>query len=172
MLVATFHGWVLLKEGLSEQFMPPKWMIAFGAVLVSLAVLHAQDSNRTQQSEESALLDLERRWVAALVNGDTASLDAILVDSYVDTDEGGHRTDKRGVLAAFQSKDLKMTSIKLSSMHVYQYGGFAVVTGTADQAGRFQGRPLTPQIVFTDSFVLQSGKWWVVASQRTTAHGE
>jgi len=152
--------------------MPPKWMIALGAVFVSLAVLHAQGDNRTQQSQESALLDLENRWVAALVNGDTALLDAILVDGYVDTDEEGHRTNKRGVLAAFQSKDLKMTAIKLSGMHVYPYGGFAVVTGTADQAGMFQGRPLAPQIVFTDSFILQSGKWRVVASQRTTTHGE
>jgi hypothetical protein len=76
------------------------------------------------------------------------------------------------VLAAFQSKDLKMTSIKLSAMHVYQYGGFAIVTGTADQAGAFQGRPLASKIVFTDSFILQKGKWWAVASQRTTAHGE
>jgi hypothetical protein len=57
-------------------------------------------------------------------------------------------------------------------MHVFQYGDFAVVTGTANQTGAFQGHPLTPKIVFTDSFVLQSGKWRVVASQRATAHGE
>jgi hypothetical protein len=153
--------------------MTPKWMIAFGLVVVCLSVVHAQSSNGTQQSTESALLDLENQWVAALVNGDTATLDArILIDSYVDTDEEGYRTNKRGVLAAFQSKDLKMTSIKLSAMHVYQYGGFAIVTGTADQAGAFQGRPLASKIVFTDSFILQKGKWWAVASQRTTAHGE
>jgi len=152
--------------------MTPKWIIAFGLILVCLSVVHAQSRNGTQQSAESALLDLENRWVEALVKGDTVTLDAILIDSYVDTDEEGHRTNKRGVLAAFQSKDLKMTSIKLSGMKVYQYGGFAIVTGTAEQAGTFQGRPLTSTIVFTDSFVLQNGKWWVVASQRTTAHGE
>jgi len=150
--------------------MTPKWMVACGVVLVCLSVV--QSSSGTQGSAESALLDLENRWVAALVKGDTAALDAILIDDYVDTDEEGHRTDKRGVLAAFKSKDLKMTSIRLSGMQVYQYGGFAIVTGTAEQAGTFQGRPLTSKIVFTDSFILQNGKWWVVASQRTTARGE
>jgi hypothetical protein len=149
-----------------------KWTIVVGVVLVSLSVARAQSTNATQRSAESALLDLENRWVAALVNGDTAALDSILVDSYVDTDEEAHRSDKQRLLSAFKSKDLKMSSIKLSDMHVFQYGDFAVVTGTANQTGAFQGHPLTPKIVFTDSFVLQTGKWRVVASQRTTAHGE
>jgi len=149
-----------------------KWVTAFGVVFVCLSVALAQSRNGTQPSAKSALVKLENRWVAALVKGDTATLDAILVDSYVDTDEEAHRTDKRGVLAAFESKDLKMTSIKLSDMRVYEYGGFAVVTGTAEQAGTFQGHPLVSKIVFTDSFILQNGKWRVVASQRTAAHGE
>ena len=145
----------------------PKWMIAVGMFFVCLTVAQAQSSNAAQQSAQSALLNLENRWVAALVNGDTATLDAILVDSYVDTDEEGRRTDKQGVLAAFKSKDLKMTSIRLSDMQVFQYGDFAVETGTAEQVGAFQGHALTPKIVFTDSFILQNGKWRVVASQRT-----
>jgi hypothetical protein len=33
------------------------------------------------------ILDLQHRWVEALVKADTATLDDILVDSYVDTDE-------------------------------------------------------------------------------------
>src|SRR3981189_3719238 len=35
------------------------------------------------------MLDLQHRWVVALVEADTRALDTILVDSYVDTDEGG-----------------------------------------------------------------------------------
>ena len=68
-----------------------KWTIVVGVVLVSLSVARAQSTNATQGSAESALLDLENRWAAALVNGDTATLDSILVDSYVDTDEEAHR---------------------------------------------------------------------------------
>lgn len=62
-----------------------------------------------------------------------------------------------------------MTSIKLSDMYVYLYDNFAVVTGAAWQAGTFGGHPVSPKIVFTDSFVFQNGTWRAVASQRTTA---
>jgi hypothetical protein len=89
----------------------------------------------------------------------------------VDTDEEGDRTGKQGVLAAFKSGDLKMSSIQLSDMKVYNYGGFAVVTGSADQAGAYKGQKLAPRILFTDSFVLRNGKWMVVASQRTVPAG-
>jgi hypothetical protein len=40
------------------------------------------------------IFDVQHQWVEALVKADTAMLDAILVDSYVDTDEGGSRLDR------------------------------------------------------------------------------
>jgi len=46
------------------------------------------------------MLDLQHRWVEALVKADIATLDDILADSYVDTDESGCRFDKPGTLAA------------------------------------------------------------------------
>jgi hypothetical protein len=54
-----------------------------------------------------------------------ARLDAIFVDTYVDTDEGGHRSDKQQILAVLKSGDLKLRSIKLSNMKVYVYGDAA-----------------------------------------------
>jgi hypothetical protein len=149
-----------------------KSALACGAILSSLAfsvqLVRAQAANPADQ----ALINLENRWVAALVKADLPTLDSILVATYVDTDEDGDRTDKRGVLAAFKSGDLKMSSIQLSDMRVYLYGKFAVVTGTADQAGTFQGHPLAPRIIFTDSFIVEGGRWRVVASQRTVGGGK
>ena len=55
-----------------------------------------------------AILDVQHRWVEALVRGDTVALDAILVNSYVDTDESGSRFDKPAILAALKSGDLKL----------------------------------------------------------------
>ena len=148
--------------------MTPMRVVRWGVMLVCLYGAQAQHSTG---ASESALLDVENRWVAALVKADLVALDTLLVDSYVDTDEEGHRSDKRVVLAVLKSGDLKMGSIKLSNMRVYPYGSFAVVTGTAAQAGTFQGQPLKPTVVFTDSFALQNGKWQAVASQRTAANG-
>ena len=52
------------------------------------------------------------------MKSDTANLDSILSDNYVDTDEHGQRTDKQGVLSVLKSGDLKFESIKLSDMQV------------------------------------------------------
>jgi hypothetical protein len=99
------------------------------------------------------MLDLQHRWVVALVEADTRALDTILVDSYVDTDEGGSRFDKAGVLAALKSGDLKLASITLLETHVHRYGDSAVLTGASAQTGSFQGQPIAPKILFTATLV-------------------
>jgi hypothetical protein len=113
------------------------------------------------------MLDLQHRWVVALVEADTRALDTILVDSYVDTDEGGSRFDKAGVLAALKSGDLKLASITLLETHVHRYGDSAVLTGASAQTGSFQGQPIAPKILFTATLVLENGKWRAVAAHRT-----
>ncbi|HEV2335703.1 MAG TPA: nuclear transport factor 2 family protein [Stellaceae bacterium] len=140
--------------------------IAFvGLVAVSTAPAHAADVAKT-------LTDLEQVWVAALVKGDTKSLDQMLAATYVDGDEAGGRSSKAEVLGVLKSGDLKLASITASDMKVYPYGNAAIVTGTAAQDGSFKGHSLAPKIVFTDTFVKQGGKWRAVASQRTTLPGK
>jgi ketosteroid isomerase-like protein len=123
----------------------------------------AQGTDATKQ----ALIRLENRWVDALMKADVAALDSIFADSFVDTDEHSHRSDKQGVLSVLKSGELKIESIKLSDMRVYDYGDAAVVTGSASQAGNFKGESFAAKIVFTDTFVRQNGKWKAVASHRS-----
>jgi hypothetical protein len=113
------------------------------------------------------ILDFQHRWVAALVKADTEALDTILVDTYVDTDEGGSRTDKAGILAVLKTGDLKLASITLLETHVHRYGDSAVLTGASAQTGSFQGHPIAPKILFTATLVLQNGEWRAAAAHRT-----
>jgi uncharacterized protein DUF4440 len=145
--------------------------IVIGLMLVA-AVLTATQAQKREAREAAggttqALIDLENKWVEALTKSDTAALDAIFVDTYVDTAEDNQRSDKKGVLAVLKSGDLKLESIKLSDMHVYDYGDAAVVTGSAAQVGNLKGQPLVAKIIFTDTFVRRNGKWWAVASHRS-----
>jgi len=138
--------------------------------LIVLTIAQTQRNTQAQGTDATAqmLTGLENRWVAALMKSDTATLDSILSDTYVDTDEHGQRTDK-GVLSVLNSGDLKFESIKLSDMQVHSYGDAAVVIGSAVQAGNFNGQPLTTKIVFTDTFIRQNGKWKAVASHRSAS---
>jgi hypothetical protein len=143
-----------------------------GILLLAMAVLTPAQTKKNGSAQESdsttqALMDLENRWVGALMKSDVATLDSIFTGTYVDTDEHSHRSDKQGVLSVLKSGELKIESIKLSDMHVYDYGDAAVVTGSASQVGNFSGQPLTATIIFTDTFVRQNGKWRAVASHRS-----
>ena len=122
---------------------------------------------QTNDATRRALIDLENSWVGALMKPDAMTLDSIFADTYVDTDEQSHRSDKQGVLSVLKSGELKMASIRLSDMQVFVYGDAAVVTGSSSQVGNFKGQPLTAKIVFTDTFVRQNGKWVAVASHRS-----
>ena len=102
-----------------------------------------------------------------MVKADTEALDTILVDTYVDTDESGSRSDKNGILAALKSGNLKLASITLLETHVHRYGDSAVLTGASAQAGSFQGQPLAPKILFTATLVLLDGEWRAAAAHRT-----
>ena len=146
-----------------------KYTMVVMVLVMSIFTPAQTQKNATAQGTDAtqALINLENKWVDALVKADTAALDAIFADSYVDSDEHGHRSDKQGVLAVLKSGELKMTSIKLSDMQAHVYGDAAVVTGSAAQAGTFNGQSINAAIIFTDTFVKQNGKWRAVASHRS-----
>ena len=113
------------------------------------------------------ILDLQHRWVEALLKTDTEALEAILEDTYVDTDESGSRLDKPTILGALKSGDLKLDSITLLETEVYRYGNSAVLIGASAQSGSFQGKPIAPKILFTATLILRNRKWTAVAAHRT-----
>jgi hypothetical protein len=142
-------------------------------LLLATAVLTSAPTKKSGPEQGAgataqALINLEDKWVQALMKSDTATLDSIFADTYVDTDEHSHRSDKAAVLSVLKSGELKMATIKLSDMKVYDYGDAAVVVGNASQVGTFNGQPITATIIFTDTFVRQNGKWRAVASHRST----
>jgi hypothetical protein len=141
-------------------------------LLLAMGVLTTAQTQKKQPVQGTdatveAVLGIENKWVEALVKTDTASLDSIFADTFVDTDEHSHRSDKQGVLSVLKSGDLKMESIKLSDMRVQVYGDAAVVIGGAAQVGNFKGLALAPKIIFTDTLIKRNGKWIAVASHRS-----
>ena len=115
------------------------------------------------------LIGLEEKWVATLQRSDTTTLSALRAQTYVDTDETGHRSDKVEVLRVLKSGALKLRKLELSDMKAYVYGDAAIVTGTSVQDGDFEGQRLASKIVFTDTFVRHGDGWIAVASHRTAS---
>ena len=139
------------------------WLLAIAVSAASALAAELAASDGPAQ----ALIALEEKWVAALQRSDTKTLSALWAQTYVDTDETGHRSDKADVLRVLKSGALKLRKLELSEMKAYVYGDAAVVTGTSVQDGDFQGQRLASKIVFTDTFVRHGDDWIAVASHRT-----
>jgi hypothetical protein len=123
----------------------------------------------TQVTASAKLIELEQRWAEALQRADLAALENILADTYIDADDTGHRTDKRGLMAALASKDLDIKTIKISGAEAYEHGDTAIVTGRATQDGTFKGQALADSVVFTNTFVRQGIAWKAISSHRSAS---
>jgi ketosteroid isomerase-like protein len=143
------------------------WKCAWLLTMVLPASITSSAELTASADPTGALIAVEQRWVEALEKSDTQTLSSLWAQTYVDTDETGHRSDKAEVFRVLKSGALKLRKLQLSDMKAYVYGDAAIVTGTSVQDGDFQGQRLAAKIVFTDTFVRQGKDWIAVASHRT-----
>lgn len=135
-------------------------------LVVGLATVAVAETAKKTVKEDTkqTLIALENKWADALLKGDAASLDVILSDDYIETNENGVRNHKSDILALVKSGDLKLQSLKFSDLEVHDYGIAAVVTGTGEQKGTYKGKAFEDKLAFTDTFVKTHGQWMAVAT--------
>jgi len=131
-------------------------------ILVTLAAgcLAAQQAD----PRESRLTVLERLWNEAQVNRDSASLDALVSSRFVNTEWDGEISDKQRFLAEIRDPRFKPTQASISELKVNFFGDTAVVTGIYHTQGTYQGKAYDHVGRFTDTWVMDQGKWQCVAS--------
>jgi len=113
---------------------------------------------------ESKLMILERLWNEAQVNRDSAALDALVSSKFINTEYDGEVSDKQKFLADIRDPQFKPTQATVQDMKVTFFGDTAVVTGVYHTKGTYEGRPYEHVGRFTDTLILDGGKWQCVAS--------
>jgi ketosteroid isomerase-like protein len=119
-----------------------------------------------QQSDprEGKLLVLERLWNEAQVNRDAPALDQLVSSRFVNTEYDGEISDKHRFLADIRDPQFKPTLANIQDVKMNFFGDTAVVTGVYHTAGTYQGKPYDHVGRFTDTWVLDLGRWQCVAS--------
>jgi ketosteroid isomerase-like protein len=130
-------------------------LLAFSAV--SLAAQQADP-------RESKLMVLERLWNEAQVNRDSAALDALVSSRFVNTEWDGEISDKQKFLADIKDPRFKPAQANIKDLKMNFYGDAAVVTSIYHTHGTYQGKPYDHVGRFTDTWVMDQGKWQCVAS--------
>jgi ketosteroid isomerase-like protein len=113
---------------------------------------------------EQALLQVERDWEQANAKNDSAALDRILAQEYVNTDSDGRLTTREEVMARRKSGAVKYTAFTQGDYKVHVFVDAAVVTGRATMKQMRDGKDYTGQERFTDVFVRRDGRWQAVAT--------
>ena len=129
-----------------------------------LLVLSSLGFAQQADPRESKLLVLERLGNEAQVNRDSAALDALVSSRFVNTEWDGEISDKQRFLADIKDPRFKPTLANIQDVKMNFFGDMAVVTGVYHTQGTYQGKQYDHMGRFTDTWVLDLGKWQCVAS--------
>jgi len=115
-------------------------------------------------SAVQAVTAAENQWLKSQQTNNVDLLAPLLADKVVETtDEGKVRTGKEAVLAATKSDN--WSSAEYTDLKVTVFGHTAIATGTFTGKGTNAGKPVEVRERFTDTWVMENGKWLCVATQ-------
>jgi hypothetical protein len=124
-------------------------------------------------NEASDPLAAERDFFTALVEAGLEALDWALADDFLLIDVmSGAEITKTSLLAVLGSGQLRFEVIEPTEQRVRRYQATAVVTGRTRMSGRFEGAPFAALSRYTHVYVVQQGRWRLVAAQGTPIASE
>ena len=125
----------------------------------------ARASGRSDtKATEQQLTKMEHDWAQATLKRDTQALERMEADEYVYYVEG-FKGGKNDDLADAKNGDFAADSIDESDITVRVIGDTAIVTGrTTLKNGKYKGKDISGDYMFTDTWVRRNGQWQVVAS--------
>ena len=107
--------------------------------------------------QESALQAKEEAVRQAVVNEDARAMDALMASKFVAVWPDGSVSDRKDQLALLGSR-LTVDSVKISDVNILIIGDTAIVQGTWDIQGVWNGKPMEPR-TYTHTWVKEGGDW-------------
>ena len=117
-------------------------------------------------ADERALMQIERDWATAAAANDAAGLDTLMADEYVGNTDG-RITPKKQALADVKSGATKTSSAEASDLTVFVAGDRATVHGLWTEKSIQNGKDMSGQYRFTDTFIKRDGRWQAVTTFST-----
>jgi len=137
-------------------------------VLFMLVSFGAGCFAQAHNDAESKILAMENAWNVAQKNHDVRALDALVADSFINTDYDGTIENKAQFLADAKDTSFKFESVGNTNVSIFMYNGnTAIVAGTYHTTGTNKGKAVDSHGRFTDTWVQINGKWQCVASATT-----
>ena len=118
------------------------------------------------ENVEQTITDLEHKWVNAIVQKDTDTIDKILDPDFTGTtdDQIYTKTD-----AIEDVRDGTHESLDLSDLKVRVFGDTAVATMKQMEKSKHGNTDFSGEYLFTDVWAKRNGQWMAVASHGSRA---
>ncbi len=117
--------------------------------------------------DKTTLLRLEEAWSRAFLEKDAEIVARIEADGYVFTNAEGKMSGKADDLRSVKSDATKYETYKQSDVQVRLYGDTAIITGHTTIKGTDDGRDISGEYQWTDTFIKRDGKWQAIATHTT-----
>ena len=117
-----------------------------------------------EHQERAAVVELEKRRIAAVNTGDVDTIGRLLSDDFTQVHANGRIDNKASLL------NLERTTrrtVEPRNPDIRFYGDVAILTGPALHHATVNGSPVEYRIFTTQVAVKKSGKWQFVAVQAT-----
>ena len=115
-----------------------------------------------QNEAERYITECERQWAESVATGDVSAIERILADDFIGVDPKGRQYNKVQMISDTQNAPKSFASNHLNDVKVRFYGDTAIAQGneTWQRHNRERGR-----FVWTDTWILRSGRWQIVAAE-------
>jgi ketosteroid isomerase-like protein len=121
----------------------------------------------TAEHVQGTISDLERAWVAAIVNKDGAALGRLLADDFAGTSPSAHLYTKKMAIEDLSAGTYVVDAMELDEISVNVYGDTAVAFASQDEKSRYGGADTSGHYHYTNVWVRKDGQWQAVASHGT-----
>jgi ketosteroid isomerase-like protein len=139
-------------------------LLTFALGIVSAALLHPTRSHAVSNSQdEQAILRVERQYIQANLNSDTATLDKILADDF--TIRCRRRVESKAErLARLESPYFAFQTINTDNVELEVDGDRAVLKGEASIESRYGDLEVREATYnFTRVYEKRQGRWQIVS---------
>jgi hypothetical protein len=123
------------------------------------------DSQANNDAALKELTDLENKWKAASAKGDTATLQEVFADEFINEDSKGKTYNKAQWISIFKRGNPTLKSWTISDTKLVSFGGETATITLNVHLTYKNGREI--RVIDTDKFVKRDGRWQVVSSQST-----
>ena len=139
-------------------------MIAVSVIIVG-QTLNTKPAGADQ--DKDVLLRLADELTAVKMKRDLGSLDRLLADDFIFTNPAGLFANKAEYLEGAKADTAVYESVSNNDKVVKAYGDAAVVAGSTNVKGHYDGHEVGGQFRFTDMFVKRQGRWQCIAIHLT-----